>query len=450
MKLFEKLKNLNSLTIFLVLECLAITSFALGGINIVFYCFGIVISILCIFQSYQLFERKELINLLIFFIPIFLLSIFISFGKLLSGQGITNIILLLGFNSFFIIGICSRKIPSFNKETALLVIGFSIALLVLISMVYSWVNYGFFYVQIYKDTPIYYYDAIKYDITKEGGFLIGFSFKEVSLLYSGGYGLFLSIYLVALLFINPKQNLKKFLMFLSIGLVGLIYLITIVNVKALFFFVLIFVFAILYRFLKDKRYFYKTIKIIFVSFYVLLIVFFLIMVININNETFASFISNNAFLNRIFNTNRIVYEVNIILKEAFKEYNLLGFVDSSLYYDTQQAIFVNSGMFEIELIKESGIFALFLLILIVPLYFIFSIRYLKDDNDNNMNKIITICLLFGLFIYFSFENDIAPIIHEPNEYMSFFRNPLTLILIFLLGSIYNPIFKKEALNNEIK
>lgn len=450
MKLFEKLKNLNSLTIFLVLECLAITSFALGGINIVFYCFGIVVSILCIFQSYQLFEKKELKYLLIFFIPIFILSIFISFGKLLSGQGITNIILLFGFNSFFIIGICSKKIPSFNKETALLVIGFSIALLVLISMVYSWINYGFFYVQIHKDTPIYYYDAIKYDITKEGGFLAGFSFKEVSLLYSGGYGLFLSIYLIALLFINPKENLKKFLMFLSIGLVGFIYLITIINVKALLFFALIFVFAILYRFLHNKKYFYKTIKIVFASIYLLLIIFFMIMVINTINEAFASFVSNNAFLNRIFNTNRIVYEVNIILKEAFKGYNLFGFVDSSLYYDTQQTIFLNSGMFEIELLKESGVFALLLLILMVPLYFIFSTKYLKDDNDNNFIKIITICLIFGLFIYFSFENDIAPIIHEQNDYHSFFRNPLTLILVFLLGSIYHPFYKSEAINNEVK
>ena len=449
MKLLSKLKNLDSLTAFLILEVLAVTSFSLGSINAVFYSVGVVVSIFAIFQSYNKFEKDEFKSLLIFFVPMLLLSFFVSFGNLFKGQTLLNILVLLGINSFFIMGIVSNKIKSFNKETCLIVIGVSMALLVVISMIYSWANYGLFYAVIYKDTPIYYYDAMKYDITKETGWLMGFSIKEMSILFTGGYGVILSSYLGALLFINPKKDLRKFLIYLSIGLVGLIYLISIPNLWALLFIVPIIVFALCYRFLKDNKIFVKAAKIALLVIFSLLVVFFLLMIINNVNASFSEFISSNALLNRLFNGNRIVDGVNKVLRQAFYPYNLFGFIDSSLYYETQQVILINTKMFEIELIKESGFFAFLILLIMVPLYVIFAFKYLKKSEDSSVIKVLSIGILLTYFIYSTFENDITPIVHETSNYMSFYRSPLSMVVLFILGTIYVPIFnKKEEKQNE--
>ena len=449
MKITEKFKNLDSLTAFLILECLAITGFSLGGENALFYTMGIILGVVSIFYCYKRFDKSEFKSLVLFVVPMFLLSIFVSFGKLFNGQGAINVLVLLSINCFFIMGICSNKLKNFNKETMLITLGASIALLTLISMIYSWINYGFFYSLIYKDTPNYFYDAIMYDVTKEGGWLIGFKVKEVSLLYSGAYGIFLCSYLCALIFINPKENLRKFLIFLSIGSVGLIYLLTIPNVRALLFLMPIALFALYYRFLKDNALGNKIISISLIVIYSLGIIGFILMIINKQNDAFASFLSSNAFLNRLFNANRVVDNANKILALCFKEYNLFGFTDSSLVYETQQAILINTKIFEIELIKESGIFSVIILLVIIPIMFVFASKYLKNSNDNNLIKIVVISLLLSYFIYSSFENDILPIIHESINYISFFRRPLTLIMLFLLGTIYTPIlFKKEEIIDE--
>lgn len=449
MKFINRLKNLDSLTAFLILEVLAVTSFSLGAVNALFYCFGVVVSIFAVFQSYSKFEKSEFKSLMIFFVPMFVLSIFVSFGNLFKGQTLLNVLVLLGINSFFIMGISANKIKSFNKETCLIIIGVSMALLVLISMIYSLANYGLFYALIYKETPIYYYDANKYDITKEGGWLMGFSMKEMSTLFTGAYGVILSSYLTALLFINPKKELKKFLIYLSVGLVGLIYLISIPNLWALVFIIPVIIFAACYRFLKDNKIFVKTIKIVLLSIFCLLVIFFILMIVNNINSSFAEFISSNVLLNRIFNGNRIVDGVNKVLKQAFITYNLFGFNDSSLYYETQQTILVSTKMFEIELIKESGFFAFLILLAMVVLYIVFGFNYLKKSEDSNVIKVLSIGIILSYFIYSTFENDITPIVHETSNYVSFFRSPLSMVMLFVLGTIFMPLFvKKEEKQNE--
>ena len=59
--------------------------------------------------------------------------------------------------------------------------------------------------------------------------LNGFKISEASLRYTGLFGVLLCSALPALMFINPKEETRKFAMVASIGVVGLLSVITVVN-----------------------------------------------------------------------------------------------------------------------------------------------------------------------------------------------------------------------------
>ena len=447
MKLKEIFKNNDALIAFFILESLAITSFCLGAINVLFYCLGICLFLLSLLTSFKKFEKREFLSILIFVLPIFLMSVFLSFGNLFQGQTLSNLLVCLGINCFVLLGISSRKIKEIKPETVLLTIGFSIALLLFISLFATWINYGFFYAEIYKDTPLYYYDANMFDVTKECSWLVGFSIKEVSLDYASSFATLLTAYFVPLFFIKPKENLKKFLMYLSIGLVGLVFLLTIPNFKALIFVGFIFIGGLLFRFYKGGK---KPIIITLIVFASLAFIFFILVLLNNGNESFGSFIAGNAFLNRIFNSNRIMINVNVILKEALQSRNFLGFANSNVYYETEKAIFTNTKMFEFELVKEGGLISLFFLIVFVLVFTFAFIKYVENSKDDKFVKALLMCLIFGFLLYNTFEFTSFPIIHESTNYQAFFRSPLTLSVLFLMGFCFTPFLTKKEVSVDEK
>lgn len=455
MNFLNKLKEQDALLTFLVLECLAICAFALGNISYIFYILGIVVGGASIVLCFERFKGIDLKQLLLFAVPMFLLSAFVSFGKLLSNHVFENILLFLSINIFLFMGIVARRFKGFKIELVLVVVGFAIALLILISMVYSWTQYGFFYAAIYKKTPIYYYNAELFDITKEGYWLVGFSFKEMNLNYTSTFAIILACYLLGLLFISPKEDKKTFYMFLAIGLVGVIYLLTIPNFKAFIFLIPAIAIALYYRFVKDQKKFTTILDYVLLGIAGLLIIFFVIALLNAAGTGIASKIEANRILNRIFNSNRIMTNVNPILWQASYKYNLFGFVtvhnpDQMTYIqfeELEDVIVTNSEMFEIELIKEGGLFTVPLIVAVVVVTYIFGKKYLLDSKDSPFGKVVLVSVLATVFVYLTFENEIFPIIHDNTNYYSFFRNPLILTLISLIGMLfpYHPVIEEPVL-----
>ena len=444
MNFLQKLKEQDALLTFLVLECLAICAFALGNISYIFYILGIVVGGASIILCFERFKGINLKELLMFAVPMLLLSMLVSFGKLLSNHIFENILLFLSINIFLFMGIVARRFKGFKIELVLIVVGFAIALLILISMVYSWTQYGFFYAAIYKKTPVYYYNAELFDVTKEGYWLVGFSFKEMSLNYTSVFALILACYLLGLLFISPKENKRTFYIFLAIGLVGLIYLLTIPNFKALFFLVPAIAIALCYRFIKDQKKFTTILDYVLLGFAALAIIFFVFALMNAAGTGIASKIEGNRILNRIFNTNRIMVGINPVLHQAAMKYNFFGFVtvhnpDQMTYIqfeELEDAIVTNSKMFEIELIKEGGLLTIPLIVAVVVVTYIYGKKYLLDSRDTNTGKVVLVSLLATVFFYLTFENEIFPLIHDNTNYYSFFRNPLILVVISLIGMMF--------------
>lgn len=452
MKFLNKLNQSDSLLAFLILEMIAIVSFTLGGNNIIFFVIGILVGIFSVLVVCTRFSKNELPSLLTFLGIMFLLSIFVSFGNLFREYyGALDLIVLLAINLFLFNGIAARRIKQFKSETLLLTIGFSIAILVLISMVFTWSQYGFFYAIRFKGLRYFYYGST-YDISAEGYWLTGFKFKETFLSYSGIYATLLTSYLFGLFFISPKKEETKrtFYLFLAIGLVGLIYLITIPYIKALIILIPALLVTLYFKFLSQKPKAGKIVKYVLIALASLAVIFFIILIFIATNSSLETAFKNNALLNRLFIANGIVNGPFEVLKAVLNGSNFLGLLPS---WANEEAVNINSKMFEIELIKESGILALVLLLVFIVFVAFVIAKYLRTSKDNDYSKIILVSLIITFFIYMSFNYSSFPFSHENSirygetwdfaRYNSFFRNPLTLIMLFLIGYVYVPLFIKD-------
>ena len=468
MKALKKLGDFDSLFKFLIMELLALVCFMLGNANIVFYIVGTILTILVGLSVVNKFSKSELPSLITIFVPILLISIFVSFGNFSSSAGIaTNLFTFLGINAFFLLGIIFRRLSKNDISKVLICIYSGFALIVFISLFYTWIRYGLFYTLIYKNTPIYYYDGELFNITKEQGWLSGLSFQEVSLQYSGLFGVILCSALVPLSFIRIKQNKTQFILYAVFSILGILSLISIVNLEALYYLIPIIIVSVLLHLLtseqisdKTKKIIKKIVFIIVVSLITLVLVFFIFALLNAtgyNAATGYSYtveptsslsisIKNNWFLNKLFNNGRIMQPINAILNQAVISYNLFGFKNGGYMYPlTQDAIKFESHMFEIELIKEGGIFAFIILFALILLIIQLIARYFKKSKDDIVIKSTLITLVILIFIYESFSHSSFPIVHEQSSYNSFFRSLPCLIFLFVLGLIFYPQLK----NNEV-
>ena len=435
-------KSSESIIVFVILELLGLMCFGLGGLNNIYFVVGIIINIFSIPFLLINSTKVELKQFCLFLIPFILMSLLICFGSMYKGIGLgfNNLLSFLALISFVMIGYSARRIKSFKIETALYIIGGGLMLVTLISMLVTWFNYGLFHTIKYVDTPIYYYNGSLFDVTKESSWLLGFSISEVSLQYSGLFGFLCSLYLIGLLFINPKNDIKKFLIFLIIGLVGLISLVTVVNKMALLLLIPSYIIALLYRFVPSGKANQKRADIAFII--VMIMVFAGLFVAILNNyvPSISKIIASNRILNKFFNAT-YMDEVNVVLSKVFTNGYFFGVPPTLL---NGEIITTNTRMFEAELLKEGGFFALFFFIIFIVFVYLSLRKYNQRTTDSKLSKIMVISIIFGLFIYSSLNFDGFYVVHNSGEYHPFFRSLTTLMMLFLVGYSFYPIFKKDV------
>lgn len=455
MAIKSKLREYESISIFLIMELVALTSFCLGGTSTVFHYVGFVVSLIAFLFAYNNYDKREYKSLLIILIPLFIFAATISFGNLYGGFSNPNTILanlgsFFGILGFFFTGLSARRTKNLKVENVLLCLGFGAALLVLISLFITWVQYGFFYTLIYRNTPAYYYNGSLYNVTKEMAWLNGFAINEVSLYYSGLFGVLLCCALPALFFIDPKKDLKKFIMVGSIGLVGFLSIITLVNIAGLIFLIPVIATALIYRFLRENKKFWKIATFAFEVLLGFIAVALVFAFLNALVPAVHSFTSGNAALNRLFNGNRIMDPFNQVVGVMFKSYNLFGF---PLYSAADAGgtnyniIFNNGHIFELEIIKEGGVFALISFIAFIVISIFSLSRYLKRSKDSHPIKISMLCFVVGFIFYSSFAWDNMPFTHL-GEFQSFGKSFPLMILLFILGLTFFPRMKEEPLFND--
>lgn len=438
----------ESIGTFLILELLALVGFGLGGVSLIFQYAGFIVALVATFFAFKNYSKEDLKPILYVGIPLFLMSLFTSFGKFFETNNfLAKLGSFLSLISFLAIGLSARRMKSFSAKNAVLCIGGGLALIVLISTFATWIQYGFFYPLIHRGAGNYYYDGNLYSIINEMTWLNGFKFVEMSQDYGGLFALLCACALTGLLFLKPKDDKITFIVLSVIGGIGLISIITIPNIPALVFFAISFLAALFYKYLKDNKLavsIFKYALLVIVGFVVVCVV---IAMLNVSASGVHNFIAGNSILNRLFNSNRFMVKINPIFEAALKPFNLFG-INTMQYIDgykiSDEAILTNVGIFEVEIIKEGGIFAfIFFLVFLLFAYESFG-KYLKQSKDKDHIKVIFLAMLVGFFLYSSLFNDVFPITHSTHSYYPFTRSLPFFLMLFIIGFTILPSGKAEV------
>lgn len=436
-KLHALVDKYDSLLIFLVIECLALTAFSLADANIIFRYLGFIIAIILIPFALMFTSKQEWLSLGLFSIPLVVIALLTGFSTFTISMGfglLDNLSVFLGTLAFFFLGFAVRRIKKFKIDTALLTIGAAMAVLVFLSLVYSIYQYGLFHVSLYEGL-VYYYDGRLFVVSEETKWLLGFSFVEIKIEYVSLFGTMLTTALAGLLYISPREEPRKFLLTALIGGVGLLSIVVLPNLNALYLLIPVLIFALLYRFVKAREKVGNIIQYVFLGFLGVASIILLVVVLNNAGLGFISnTIAGNSFLNRLLNTNRFVSPINEVLKPMLTSGSFFGFPLTEI-----DGLVVNTGAFEFEIVKEGGFLAFVSLLAFLILIIVSLSRYSAKSKDSGFVKVIILSLLIAVFLNASFLWQTFPLIYEDDYYFSFFRSAPYLLVLFLIGYAYYPL-----------
>lgn len=447
-KLHALVSKYDSLIIFLVIECLALTAFSLADANVIFRYLGFLIAFALLPFAMMFTSKDEWVSLAFFSIPLVIIAALTGFSTFTTSMGfgiLDNLSVVLGTLAFFFIGFALRRVKKFKIDIALLAIGAAMALLVFFSLVYSLYQYGPFHVAIY-DGLVYYYDGRLFLVSEESKWLLGFSFVEISIDYISLFGAMTSTALAGLLYVSPKKEPRKFWIMAAIGLVGLLSIVLLPNLNALYLLIPVMLFALAYRFAKARQKWATVVQYIFFAFIGIVGIVLVIAVVNAAGSNFVSdAIAGNTLLNRLFNANRFVRPINDVLKQMFTTSGLFGYPLTYI-----EGLVANTGAFEFEIIKEGGLLAFLAILIFIIAVIVAMARYSARSKDPAYVKIIILSVLIAVLLNASFLWQTFPLIYKDDFYFSFFRSAPYLIVLFLIGYAYYPSHdaSKYALDSE--
>ena len=377
-----------------------------------------------------------------------LIALIVLFGPFTQASGIAiNIISAIVLPASFLLGLYARK--SLRIEDLLIVFGAILAAIVLVSTIGTWTQYGLFHTLIHSKNPIYYLDAVPYDVTKEVMFLTGFKMKTVTKEYAGIFAVLCGAFLPGAFFIDHKKMKPEFIFVSVIGGIGLLSLLTVPNFKGLIILAVISLFAVLYKFYWENKKVITIVRYSIIGIFAFFSIFYAIAGINaLGGFKFT------GFLEKLFVANPIMRSVSDVLegmsiRDESKLVNLFGlkpefFADSDFWF---YSIETKSGIFEVELLKEVGPFGVILMMMFFAVSFVSFDRQLSHGQNSDFER-VTLVMLFGsFFVYESLFYDQMPMIYESDiQYKPFLRFTPFLVLLFFLGMSYY----REELKLEVK
>ena len=436
-------KEYQGITVFLILEILAITTFGLGAVNIVFHILGFLVALFSFLTSSATYKKGELIGLLPLVIPLFIfgLLVAISGSSYFVGLGFEQVMAFIGMLSFFLMGLSARRTESLKMEHVLLCVGGALALLVLINTIATWFDYGPFYPLIYRSTPDGYYRGEVIKLTEEMNVLHGFKFYESTINYGQQFAVLLSTSIPALFFIDRKKDTRIFLIVALFSVISVVSIVTITSLPSILFLAIVTVVGVLYRFFKSNELFHKLMVWALRVIGALILLFFVLVLINVSGDNFVSnLLKSNSFFDRAFNTNHVIAEINEVVRLSLKSFNLFGFKADAIedvYGSTKASLSSSTKFIELEIIKEAGIFALGAFVVFVVFAYFSLKRYLKNSKDNHIIKSTVLAFLVVGILYLTFEYESYPLIHEKLYLNSFAQSNILLVLLFFIGYIAN-------------
>ncbi len=458
MKFIDKLKGLNKYSAaisFLSLEVFAILAFSFSGSYVLFGSLSLAVFLLLLLFNIGQIKSSGVSTIGLFMIPVFLYTLLTALGiysrghVLLGNFSIAEIIFVpLGLLPIAFSGYLLSIDKTFKISTFLLVIYGALMAITIINLFVNLVNFGAFYTVIYKDYSMYYNGQLSSTLVKDMAYTLeGFKFIEVKMSHYVLYPGLLFSSIATLPFLSPKKETKKFVIYGVFAFVGLLALILVPSKIGLFAIIFNLVIAGLVLLCKKVPASRKIVKVTVGAIFVLGVLLFLVMFIN--QQANISFISNNALLNKFFNTNRFVRIYNPLINHLFSD-KFLGFIYYIPGEGMDPVLYDLSGSFFFDNFMTSGVIGnIAFIAMMVFSIFGFKRYFLSEKGEFSIKS--TLFTLVSFYFGYSF-------LFSDGQYGIFYdiRKPIYLtstfmIVLFICAYIYssNPkVENKEVVNNE--
>lgn len=459
---------------FLLLEILAVVAFALGNSFIFFAILSIVIFVLIILVTFRQIKLDGISSIGIFLFPLLIFGVLsaISYFKydpyFILGNSPVLFLIPIALICFAASGYFINLTGCFKIHHALIVIYSAIALLTLINLFVTMIQFVPFYTLIYGNY-YYYYNGqpSPSPIGQMGYFLMGFSLTEVSLSYFSFYPMILLTAFLPLGHMSFKANRKLYLLYLAFGILGLLTIVITINkITLLVLFgvaLLIGLIALFDKFNLNR----KILKIGSIVVGSLLVLGFIFVLLNAQDSVGISmriaFIRNlttgNSFFNRLFNSNRFFSAYNSILDGLFSKtvvdgssvyLKLLGFPIHGDYVNAFGEMtwkLTDSNSFLFDSFFESGFFGTLFLIIVLVLGIRRLIKYYNLSEDKKEDKVMILGFVIISLAYALVNYDATPMIFNSTT-MPFYLNNIFIIDLFLFGYCYFNSEKKKEIKQE--
>lgn len=445
----NKIEAINVVAIFLLLETIAFISFGLSNSIVVFSILGIVMVTLLAVVTIREINKSGTINALFFLIPLIIFGLISVLGGFSGLIDISDRIFIpFAFLSFAAIGYFAGSNKSFDMSKALLIIYGGLAAFVFIILIITMIQYTPFYTLIYDNAYTYYDGEVSpVPIGRTAFILSGFHSELVSIEYFSFFPSVLSSSVIALFFISPKKEKKKFILYTIYAGIGILTLI-LTPTKLTLLTDIILIIAIAVIILTGKKIIkYSILKWVLVAFLALLAIGLIVLIINAQvfwewTSGFRNFIASNPFLDRLFNSNRFSSSYDLILKYAFASNTIFGFnilhsevgISNSIFFDT---------------IATSGIIGLIFLIAMFVFGFSNLSQYFKTHKDKLVDKLLIFGFITSFLLYSLINYDSQPYIYF-SDYTPIYQNNLFLVVIFLFAYTFGEGKKEVKTINEIE
>lgn len=441
---------------FLILEVLAFIAFNLTNSVILYAIGGFGLLFAVAYVNIDKIKAKDFLPIAIVLVPLVIFAILnIVSPYLMQSKGLSmSLLSSIAMVSFLMLGYLSQSVKQFNLYKGLLVIYCSIAVLMCLGLLLTFISYTPFYTWLYSNSYIY-YQGTRISVSDSAKMLYGFGIGDVSIQYFQLFGTILLSSFVALRHVSIKKQTGEFVLFALCGMIGLIAVIFTINKTNLLTFAatIALLLVIVFYPKKDKQ--RKVLSYVGLGLLGIVCILGIIFVLNALDVSFvSSIIRNNSILNKLFTTNRISAAWVEGINRAFISNNLFGLnllhsggaiYTSSIY---------SSGNIFIDAFSTNGILGGLVFLVFGVLAIRQFIKYYFSSFDDEVTRKL-VCALAGAFLmYCLFAYDLTPLKDNINAFdiLPFQFNGLFMVVLFLLGRTALLKFdnEKEIVKEEIE
>ena len=457
-KIFSRLHKANGfykVICFLCLEMLAVTAFNLTNTALFFGILGGIITILFFLTTVGFFNKDDYINIAIIVFPLVIFGLLTAVSyfnyepSFKFANPATRWMIPFSMIFFTICGYMFGSKKAFNLQKILLVVYGAIAILTLINLCVTLVQFKPFYTITYRNKYLY-FDGLpsQTSIGNMAYALMGFSFEEVTIEYFSMYPSILLTSSMALFFIKYKENKKLFLTFVGFTVLALITLILTPSIITLMLDAIVLI-TLAFVILTVKGIFKKSfLKIFFIVAGILGAIFFVILFLNAQREAgwgyvlqitgLQNFIRGNPFLNKIFNNSSLVAHFNSALDGLLSCYKFFGQPFEAGGYNIRQNWPLGvapTGSIIIDTFMTAGFVGFVAFAIMVYLLIRNIIKFFKYSTEGTEYKTALIAFMFVFLTYGLLGFSTKPMVFV-NESIPLQISSIFFVFLFLYGYIY--------------